>query len=639
MGLANEHELASSERSHEWYAAPSRASRTLYAVEQPTQQTIYGLFSGRIQFQVPVYQRAYVWNEDENWGLLWDDIADTATRYLDDPEAHANHRHFLGPIVLSQRSSPPSGVDPRLVIDGQQRLTTLQVIIAATAAAAHDHGANGVAKDLVELTCNRGEEIQGDDRYKIWPSRRDRDDFLATIDNGADANASTGIPGAWRYFRDQIEEWITDDGEADAERQTERLRALKNCLEKLLYVVAINLDETDNAQVIFETLNARGTGLGALDLIKNAVFLQAQRQKAPADELHDREWEPTFEQGDYWLEETRQGREKRARADWFLMHWLAMELGQVVRADKLFDAFRKDVLYGEHQMTELIPRLCADARTMRSFDDFDVDTPEGLFFFRLETLDTTTMLPVALFLFRTPEITDEQRGVALAALESWLVRRMILRLTPKNYNRTLASLLKALREDASRAEMIIVAELRSSQADTALWPSDTTIRERLEGKDTYAYIRQDRARMLLEACELDIRDSAKTEVVGLPAGLSIEHALPQAWQKHWPVADEAAAADREAHVNHLGNLTLVTQPLNSSLSNLPWLSSDGFASKRKELAIRSVLLINQQLCEHDEWNEALIDQRGTDLTERILRTWPGPESDVWPARPAAAIPA
>jgi hypothetical protein len=249
-------------------------------VEQPTQQTVYGLFSGRIQFQVPVYQRAYVWNEDDNWGLLWDDIADTATRYLDDPEAHIRHRHFLGPIVLSQQSSPPSGVDPRLVIDGQQRLTTLQVIIAAGAAAARDPDADGVATDLVELTCNRGEEIDGDDRYKIWPSRRDRDDFLATIDNGADADASTGIAGAWRYFRDRIEEWIADEGEAEAKRLTERLRALKNCLEKLLYVVAINLDETDNAQVIFETLNARGTGLGALDLIKNAVFLEAQRKEA-----------------------------------------------------------------------------------------------------------------------------------------------------------------------------------------------------------------------------------------------------------------------------------------------------------------------------------------------------------------------
>jgi hypothetical protein len=101
--------------------------------------------------------------------------------------------------------------------------------------------------------------------------------LIRTIEGYADA--LTGIPRAWRYFRDQIEAWITDEGEVDADQQTERLRALKNCVEKLIYVVAINLDETDNAQVIFETLNARGTGLGALDLIKNTVSSRRSGRK------------------------------------------------------------------------------------------------------------------------------------------------------------------------------------------------------------------------------------------------------------------------------------------------------------------------------------------------------------------------
>jgi hypothetical protein len=114
-------------------------------------------------------------------------------------------------------------------------------------------------------------------------------------------------------------------------------------------------------------------------LVKNATFLQAQREGAPADSLHDDYWEPTFEADDYWLEEVRQGREKRARADWFLMHWLAMELGDVTRADKLFDTFRKVILHrpGSPATTELILRLCEDARIMRSFDDFEPGTPEA----------------------------------------------------------------------------------------------------------------------------------------------------------------------------------------------------------------------------------------------------------------------
>lgn len=606
-------------------------------MEQPTTQHVYDLFNGRIQFQVPVYQRAYVWNEEKNWGVLWDDIADTASRYLDDPEAHVRHRHFLGPIVLSQEHSPAGGVDPRLVIDGQQRLTTLQIILSAAVAVARERGADAVADDLHELTENRGRTVEGPMRFKVWPSRRDRDDFLSTLEKGVgEGDDADGIPGAWRFFHDRIGEWVDDEGDADEAMQAERLGALQTCLEKLLYVVSINLDESDNAQVIFETLNARGTGLGALDLVKNAVFLQAEREDAPAEALHDNEWEPTFESDDYWLDEIRQGREKRARADWFLMHWLAMELGEVVRADKLFDSFRKDILHrnGRPPMSELISRLCEDARIMRSFDDFAPGSPEELFFARMEALDTTTMLPIALFLFRTTELNQERRLRALAALESWLVRRAILRLTAKNYNRTLASLLNAIKDNAGRADEAIVRELRSSQAATALWPSDDEIRGRLEQGDLYGYVGQPRVRMLLEACELDMRDPAKTEAISLPPGLSIEHALPRKWEEHWPVDGatdpELAVEVRNAHVNRLGNLTLVTQPLNSSLSNAPWQGDGPLGGKRDELARRSLLLVNQSLCQNDEWDEGRIDSRGVDLTERILRTWPGPQAPDWP---------
>lgn len=319
------------------------------------------------------------------------------------------------------------------------------------------------------------------------------------------------------------------------------------------------------------------------------------------------------------------------------MHWLAMELGQVVRADRLFDSFRKDVLRGPSSpsVEELIPRLCEDARTMRSFDSFAPGTREELFFSRLEAMDTTTMLPIVLLLFRSAELDTLRRHRALAALESWLVRRAILRLTAKNYNRTLTSLLTAIKNDLAYADEAVVRELRSSQATTVVWPSDADIRARLENGDLYGYVGQPRVRMLLEACELDVRDPAKTEAIALPAGLSIEHALPQSWEEHWPLPEgrdaEQLRLNREAHINRLGNLTLVTQPLNSSLSNASWLSSPAsLNSKRDELAKRSVLLINQHLCQRNDWNEQLIDGRSAELTERIVRIWPGPAADGWP---------
>jgi hypothetical protein len=602
-------------------------------VQQPSTQNIYELFNGRIQFQVPVYQRAYVWNEEENWEVLWGDIEETTNRYLSEPESHV--RHFLGPIVLSQEHSNPGGVDPRLVIDGQQRLTTLQIILSAAAAVAEAHGASEVATELAELTRNRGHTAAaGDLRFKIWPSRRDRESFLRTMD-GEREDGAGGIPAAWGFFYARIEEWTIDGGEAEPTIRQERLRALQTCLDSLIYVVSINLDEGDNAQVIFETLNARGTGLGALDLVKNATFLQAEREKAAAEQLHDEVWEPTFEADDYWLDELRQGRDRRARADWFLMHWLALELAKVVRADTLFDTFRKEILRGgvTPPMDQLVRRLCEDATTMRSFDDLEPGSAEALFFSRMEAMDTTTMLPVALFLFRTDEIGEARRRRALLAIESWLVRRAILRLTSRNYNRTLASLLRAIKEEPERADEAIARELRSSSAATAVWPSDDEIRDRLLNGELYGYVGQARVRMLLEACELDARDSSKTEAIVVPGGLTIEHAMPTAWEEHWPVngADPAQAAeDRDAHVDRLGNLTLVTQPLNSSMSNAPWLKSESSPySKRDELTRRSVLLINQRLCQHDEWNEDLIDERSADLADRILRTWPGPDSETW----------
>lgn len=400
-------------------------------------------------------------------------------------------------------------------------------------------------------------------------------------------------------------------------------------------MVSINLDPTDNAQIIFETLNARGTGLGALDLVKNAALLAAERQGLDAQKLNDEYWEPTFEADTYWQDESRQGRSKRVRSDWFLMHWLAVELGRIVRADTLFDVFRKEVLREDPPMDELIVRLCHDAKTLRSFDSFEEGTPDRLFFDRLDAMDTTTMLPLALLLHRSAEIAEERRRTSLDAIESWLVRRAILRLQSRDYNRMVGRLITAMKRDLEHADEVVVAELRGSQATTVMWPSDTTVRSRLVGEDVYGYIGLARVRMLLEACERDFRDPAKSEEIALPDDLSIEHAMPQSWEEHWPLPGgedpESAAQQRWIRVDRLGNLTLVTKPLNSSLSNSSWQAVGGGPGKRTALADASVLLINQRLVQHQTWDEQKIDARSEDLADSILRTWPGPDSGRWPA--------
>jgi hypothetical protein len=412
------------------------------------------------------------------------------------------------------------------------------------------------------------------------------------------------------------------------------------CLRDLVYVVTINLDESDNAQVIFETLNARGTPLSALDLAKNAVFLEAEREGADVQVLYEEHWQPTFESDRFWREEETQGREKRARGEWFLFHWLAMELERVVGTSDLFATFRREKLRaaGHPAMTELVPRLCRDAQIYRAFGNQPTRTPERLFFSRLATLDTTTVFPLALLLFSVPDVTVGVRRRTLAAVESWLVRRAFLRLQSRAYNRLVPRLIRAAKQDPIHADRRIIAVLRSWTGNSDAWPADETLSARLLYNPFYDYVGQSRVRMALEACELALRASPKTEPLELPAGLSIEHVMPQAWQAHWPPPDgepEEAIAQREAVLHRLGNLTLVTAPLNSSMQHSPWTKPGAVDpevaeyEKRVELGKHSVLLLNSRLVAYDSWQEASIAERGKQLTGQILATWPGPEAAEW----------
>ena len=395
-------------------------------------------------------------------------------------------------------------------------------------------------------------------------------------------------------------------------------------LTELLHVVSINLEPGDDAQIIFETLNARGTPLLAMDLVKNAVFHRAEREDpAATDALHHDVWEPELGRS-YWREEQRQGRLKRPRAELFLMHWLTMRLGEVVAAGELFSTFRARVLGFEQTdaVAALIRELCADAGVMRGFDAFPPDGVEGRFFRRLAVLDTTTVLPVVLHLFRDPAIDVVERRRALAALESWLVRRMICGLTTKNYNRVAVELLEVAGQAGAGTVDAVIAKLDGWDAPTNRWPRDNEIEQVLATRGMYGWIAQRRLVLVLAGVEARRRESAKTEAMLDPAAsLSLEHLMPQKWIEHWPELDGVAEADRDRRLHLLGNLTLVTSPLNGSLSNSAW------AVKRGALADHSLLLLNSELAKLEHWTDAAIDARCASLAKEICAVWQRPPTD------------
>ena len=607
---------------------------------KPSTLTLQELFQPNVRYLVPLYQRPYVWQRSRHWEPLWQDVLAVLDRHRTDA---ATRGHFLGAVVVEQEPTAIEELDRRLVIDGQQRLTTLQLLLAAASAQADEDGAERVGRLLRKLVRNDEDLASDDARFKVWPTNADRDEFVAVLEHdGAGPTAANGgndgIAAAYDFFRASIRRWAREDG-ADAATTGPRHEELRAVLAGLLQVVSINLEPGDDAQVIFETLNARSTPLLAMDLVKNAIFHRAEREAPDAvDQLHREVWEPELGRT-YWREPQRQGRLNRPRAELFLMHWLTMRLRKQVPATELFVRFREDVLDASAapSMQELIGELCADAGTMRAFDDLAPDSTEGMFFRRLAVLDTTTLLPLVLLLFRSREVTATRRARAVAALESWLVRRMLCSLTTKNYNNLVVDLLKEVAADLEHADDRIVALLDRWELPTSRWPRDDEVTRCLTTRYAYGWIAQRRLVMVLDAVERRRCASAKTESMLKPdAKLSLEHVMPQDWRDHWPPPDDRApdggdaGLARDELLHHLGNLTLVTGSLNASLSNAAW------ETKRTDLAQHSLLMLNKELAQLERWDEAAIRARETSLTQEICAIWMAPPTYRAPAERSAA---
>lgn len=241
--------------------------------------------------------------------------------------------------------------------------------------------------------------------------------------------------------------------------------------------------------------------------------------------------------------------------------------------------------------------------------------------------------PVVMWLFaRHSQLSREQFYRALRTIESYLIRRMICRMTTKDYSRLFLEVMRELnRKGPEKADEIITSLLQAQTAEARLWPTDARVKEAILTLPLYQLLTRGRLRLVLEGLEDELR-SSKSEGYVRRGELTIEHIMPQEWRKHWPLRprdqeDEPKAAERRHRLIHtLGNLTLVNTKLNPALANAPW------ETKRKEIAKHSVLYLNKRLLDmcqrHDSWDEEAIEARGKDLADIFVKVWPGPPSVI-----------
>ncbi len=593
------------------------------------------LFVGNDRYVVPAYQRPFVWEQELQWQPLWDDIE----RLADARIADRQETHFLGAIVISQKKISPGKISEWSVIDGQQRLTSLQLIFSAIGQAAESDGLGTEARRARKLTLHDADDASGEERFRFWPTTVNREAFRAVMQDGGPAGDRADDPDntieeAWLFFRDRAREYAAreDDGaQVDNQSPEERLQtrygALREAAGGMVQIVVIQLDKHDPAQVIFETLNARGTPLLAIDLVKNALLERAQQAGHNLEEVHDKYWAPELGDYDYWSEEQRLGRFTIPRSEVFLMYWLAVKLGGVVSTDTLFDRFRRAFLDGPEAADPLalLEEMSSDAALLRSFPDLPVDTPAGSYLQAARMADITTFYPLVLALLKA-DVPDDRLERAFAMLESFIVRRMIARLHTGNYNNLGVELVRTVLAEPQRADEVLAEELLGAQRANTHWPSDDELRERLQFEPLYGWLGRQRIIGLLSTIEIGKRSALGAEPTSSwPKKLQIEHLMPQAWRANWPLPnpeDEEAVQRRESRIHLLGNLTLVDGGLNVNLSNKPW------SEKRDLLNKGSILMINKEIEQREHWDEDAIDARGTELTDALLKRWPGLEAFV-----------
>ena len=586
------------------------------------------LFQRDVRYTIPPFQRPYVWSQDDQWEPLWEDVRNVAENYLEALERTGNdgveagqntNPHFLGAVVLKQVPTAAKEIAQREVIDGQQRMTTLQILLDAIQHICEesDHPTlKKAARRLAKLVTNDEELIEDDllQKFKLWPTRADSEAYRHAMDNGLAANAfeDSLIVQAHEFFQLQVRKWL----EGPADLIDSKIDALEAAATSMLQLVVIDLSPQDDPNLIFETLNARGTPLEQSDLIKNFVLSRERDQESGIWGNLDDGW---------WRVEVRQGRLFRPRLDMLLNYWLAMCTGSEVPPSRVFDAFRSYVQ--DKEPHAVMSEVRHDLMNYREFEVSRGRSLEGSsFYYHVDVMQVGVITPVLLQLLSAEEGT---RIRAFRALESFLVRRMICRQTTKDYNRLVLELTGRLRESGlDKADTVTADLLREQKAEARVWPSDQDIAYAMETSPLYRLLTRSRLRLVLEGAETRLRSSGKSEQTGAPRNLTIEHLMPVGWRPtEWPLPEDAdidaAIYRRNSLVHSIGNLTLTTQRLNSSMSNDSWMS------KRDELQEHSVLLLNNELLTQPSWDEDVIVSRSQRMAALVSERWPGPASDEW----------
>lgn len=539
---------------------------------QAKETKLQDIIEGTKQYILPLFQRSYSWDKKE-WDVLWEDLCELSE--IENPRSH-----FIGSIVNMPTTSVPEGVSKYMLIDGQQRITTVFIILALLRDLAKQNDEIEFAEEI-NNTLLVNPYKRGNDYYKLMPTQIDREEFQKLIQNKLDGNESQ-IKKAYNYFDSKLK------------RNPIEKDKLKKLITNYLSIVSIVLDNDDNPYLVFESLNAKGRPLTQADLIKNYFFMRIHYDQQ--NDVYTRYWQPM---------ESRLG----DRLTDYIRHYLMME-GSIVKQNDVYHSLKEKV--DQNNAIEYLKNL---SNTSTYYQKLIAPENENnllirKYLVRLNRIEVTTAYPLLLNFYKSyasNSIDSAQFTELLKLLENYLIRRFVCGMPTNQLNKVFPTLIIALITNYQRKYIEGMRTILPSKG----YPKNSAFRKSiLESKLYGGGDRSIKTKLILESIE---ESFAHREAVPF-SNLSIEHVMPQTLSEWWQhYLGEEWEIVYELQLHNIGNLTLTGY--NSELSN------DDFHSKKK-LYADSHLEINKYFANITDWKKLDIERRARTLSEIMINIWP-----------------
>lgn len=554
---------------------------------------------GGTRFIIPVYQRNYDWSI-ANCRRLWNDLISAKTENLP--------THFFGSIVVK----PAKLAQETIIIDGQQRLTTVSLLILAIANWLDEHHADSVkysGQSLKEVFLLRPFATDNTPE-KLVPIKRDRKAYYALYSSPQNYIQGSNITNNYQYFFDQLEEQniSTDD--------------LVDSIQKLQLMV-VNLGENDDAQLIFESLNSTGLALTDADKIRN--FLLMRENSVDQEKIFEEYWEP--------IENLTGSSAMNNDVTSFFRDFLTIQNSKTPNNNAIYDTFKD---YFSHQVTdkwEFFENLLQYANSFQQINCSSTDQQEAnKILFRLNYLNTTVQRPFLIAIhvaYLNKKISAENFVAVLKVTENFIARRMIAEVPSNALNKIFATLyrdsMKYYKESETNLAAILIFLLQS-RSGAGRYPDDSEISESLKKRDMY-HINIKFRTYLFERLE----NGDTHEPINVYNGIdehrySVEHIMPQTLSTEWK-SDLGGAWEsiHEQWLHNLGNLTLTGY--NSEYSNRRFIEKKsmdgGFTTSH-------FVNLNELPRRAEKWDQDEIENRLDQLVNLALVRWPELTTDFHP---------